>query len=266
MKGQVTFGKKKLDKAFVSIYADTATSLVQKMESDNEGWVAFQLPIQKTYTIKISKAGHITKIISVDAVIPKSKEGNYYFEFSVDLFEEVEGLDVSVLKNPVAKIFFNTFAKKFDYDYNYTAKINNDVKKLYLDYESYKKTGILPAGEASSQFTAKTENKNPDSLNTIPVVKAPVSVVPKQKVIFSVQVLASSEQQQRNSVKFRGMVNVKELQEDGLYKYYTGEYSELSQAKKMLENMRGYFPSAFIIAFVEGIKISEKDAFDLIGE
>ena len=113
MKGQVVIGKKYLSKAFIRIYADSSST-----------------PIQKLYIIKISKQGFVTKIITVDAHLPKSKEtGNYYFEFALELFENIEGLDVSMLKNPIAKVFFNTFTKKFDYDFNYTAKINNDLKK-----------------------------------------------------------------------------------------------------------------------------------------
>ena len=47
--------------------------------------------------------------------------------------EEV-GLDVAVLNEPIAKITYNNFNKTFDYDYNYTAKINNNIKKLYAEY------------------------------------------------------------------------------------------------------------------------------------
>ena len=99
MKGQVVFGKQYLSKAFIRVFADSSSTPVQKLESDIEGWVAFQLPLQGSYTIKISKQGYVTKIITIDAHLPKSQEtGNYYFEFAVELFENIEGLDVSVLK------------------------------------------------------------------------------------------------------------------------------------------------------------------------
>ena len=260
MKGQVTYGKKKLDKSFVKIYADTTSNIVQKMESDIGGWVAFQLPIQKTYTIKISKAGHVTKIISVDATMPKLNEGDYYFEFSVDLFENIEGLDVSVLKNPVAKIFFNTFTKKFDYDYNYTAKINNDVKKLYHDYELLKKQEGIPI-----QTMAKTENKisqttTPDTskkyvpANTITLIKS------EPKIIFSVEILTSDEQVSRNSPRFKGIVNVKEYKEGDVYKYAVGEYPTKEDAEKMKDRITGYFSDMNIVSFKEGKKIAEGES------
>lgn len=261
MKGRVTFGKKNLDKAFVRIYADTTPNIVQKMESDHGGWVAFQLPIQKFYTIKISKPGYVTKIIHVDAQMPKSQEtGDYYFEFAVDLFEEVEGLDVSMLKNPVAKIFFNTFIKKFDYDYNYTAKINNDVKKLYRDYELLKNPGGTQAETAAPSESIKSQTITPDTskeyapANTITVIKS------GPKIIFSVEILSSYEQVPRNSPRFKGIVNAKEYQEGDVYKYSVGEYPTKEEAEKMKDRIAGYFPDANIVSFKEGKKIVEGES------
>lgn len=260
MKGQVTYGKKKLDKAFVKIYVDTTSNIVQKMQSDNEGWFAFQLPIQKSYTIRISKPGHVTKIISVDAFMPKSKEGDYYFEFSVDLFEEMEGLDVSVLKNPVAKIFFNSFTQKFDYDYNYTVKINSDIKKLYRDYELLKKSDNKQTATLSKSETEKTQLPASDTsqkyipANTITLVKS------ESKIIFSVEIFSSDVQVPKNSVRFKGVVNVKEYKEGDVYKYAIGEYPTKEDAEKMKSRIEGYFSGTSIVSFKEGKKIIEEES------
>lgn len=249
------FEKKTLDKSFVRVYAENSSALLQKIESDASGWVAFQLPLQKFYTVKISKYGYVTKIITVDAAMPKSLEkGDYYFEFSVDLFEEIEGLDVSLLKEPVAKIFFNTFTKKFDYDYNYTAKINNDVKKLYSNYQLLKKQGKVQVFEKTEE--TKTE-VFPDTVKNADV-KA--DTPKKPSVIFSVEVLSSSEQIPKNSSLLKGIVNAKEYFEDELYKYYIGEYATSREAEKMKEDILGFFPTARIIAFKEGKKIPLEEA------
>lgn len=259
MKGQISYGKKKLDKVFVKIYSDTSSIVVQKMESDIGGWVAFQLPIQKTYTIKISKAGHVTKIISVDAIMPKLNEGDYYFEFSVDLFENVEGLDVSVLKNPIAKIFFNSFTKKFDYDYNYTVQINNDVKKLYRNYDLLKKQGNLQSvthKETETEMSADTSKKT--------IIASPLTVIKSEaKIIFSVGIVTSSEQVPRISPRFKGILNVKEYQEGDTYKYYVGEYPSQAEAEKMKDRISGYFPDASIAAFKDGKKITLEEAMNV---
>ena len=140
LKGRIMVGKKSLAGTLVTIYADTGMTVVQKVEADGKGYVAFHLPVQREYTMKISKQGYVTKRVSIDTRMPRDYEiGDYFFEFSVDLFLEIEGVDVSILKFPVAKIFFNTFNKGFDYDFNYTAKINKDLKKMYEEYDKQKK-------------------------------------------------------------------------------------------------------------------------------
>ena len=164
MKGRIMCGKKGLDSALVSVYLDSSSTLVQKTESDEKGWLALRLPVGKFYIIQISKTGYVPKIITIDSHMPKSfQTGDYYFEFSADLFEEIQGLDVTMLKLPVAKIFFNSFAKKFDYDYNYTAKINNDIKKLYESYKALKRkqdaAATLHKDAATPEPTDSTKGK-----------------------------------------------------------------------------------------------------------
>lgn len=272
MKGRIGLGKKSLSKAFIRIYTDSSVTPIQKFESDIDGWIAFQIPLQKFYTIRISKQGYVTKIITVDAHMPKSQEtGDFYFEFSVELFENIERLDVSMLKDPVAKIFFNTFTKKFDYDYNYTAKINNDLKKMYHDYDLLKKQGAATLVASDLKEKQKTENAFTEtekkSILTPPatVIKSN-PILSQQKVVFSIQIFSSSQQEPSNSIKFQRITDVKEMHENGKYHYHTGEFSDHSAAEKMLESIKKDFPNAFIIAFVEGIKISDKEARDLMSK
>ena len=253
-------GKKELTQALIRIYADTSTILVQKIETDERGWVAFQIPLQKFYTIKISKVGYVTKIITVDAHMPKSMEiGDYYFEFGVDIFEEVQGLDVSMLKEPVAKIFFNTFTKKFDYDYNYTAKINKDVKALYKNYD------LLKKNEKAQTRNSKTEDGTTKVISDTAKATSQ-SAVSKNipGLTFSVELLSSAEQIQKESPQFKGIVNVKEYKDETTYKYYVGAYSSLTDAERMKQSMLAHFPNANIIAFRDGKKLSSEEVLNLI--
>jgi hypothetical protein len=250
MKGRVVMGKKALTNALVKVYADTTSSIVQRMETDAEGYLALHLPLQKPYTIKISKPGYVTKIVYLDARLPESEEtGDYYFEFKVDLFEEIEGLDVSMLKYPIAIITFNTFKKNFDYDYNYTSMINIRLKKVYDEYKVLKKNN----GQKPPEKPSDKKETGPAPEITDP---RPVAVIPAgPKVTYSVEILTSAEQQQRNAPVFKGMVNVKEYQEGGQYKYYVGDYPTEKDAEKMKGNILGYFSGATIISFINGKKV-----------
>ncbi len=255
MKGQTVRGKKPVAKTLFKIYLDSST-IYQRVEADEGGWVAFQVPLQNFFTIKISKIGYVTKIITIDTHMPKSNEtGDYYFEFGMDIFEDVPGLDVSMLKEPVAKIFFNTFTKNFDYDYNYTAKINKDVKELYKNYEQLKKNS------KGKPDNSKSAEKNPSS-DSLKTVGQNSKVIPG--VTFSVELISSKDQLVKNAPDFKGIVNVKEYKDADLYHYYVGEYSSLGDAEKMKNNMSPHFPKANVIGFKEGKKLSAEEIFNLV--
>ena len=139
MKGNIKLLKDKdkekgvLDSALVSILNEKK-ELVTTFYSNRKGKVDFKLPLQRKYSIEISKKGCVSKIIEINTKMPQNKVKNYEFSFDIGIFEEVKGLNVSVLKKPIAKINYNTFMSVFDYDYNYTGKINMEIEKMYRDY------------------------------------------------------------------------------------------------------------------------------------
>lgn len=139
MKGNIKLLKDKdkekgvLDSALVSILNEKK-ELITTFYSNRKGKVDFKLPLQRKFSIEISKKGCVSKIIEINTKMPQNKVKNYEFSFDIGIFEEVKGLNVSVLKKPIAKINYNTFMSVFDYDYNYTGKINMEIEKMYRDY------------------------------------------------------------------------------------------------------------------------------------
>lgn len=126
-------GKQKaLDSVVVRILNETDFTMATRYSK--KGRCAVKLPLGKKYTIEFSKRGFVSKIIEVNAIVPRYDTFVSVFPFDIDLFQEVNGLDVAVLSEPIAKITYNNFNKTFDYDYNYTVKINNNIKKLYSEY------------------------------------------------------------------------------------------------------------------------------------
>lgn len=156
LKCLVKENKKGLENATVSIYLDSSAALLKKVKSDANGIAEFIVPLQQFYTIKVSKKGYLTKIVTIDTKMPKAHYvSDYSFEFSVDMLVEVPGLDASILKYPVSKIFFNTFTKKFDYDFNYIVKILKDLKKFYDNHKLLSKTHSSPVPSDTSKVNKK---------------------------------------------------------------------------------------------------------------
>ena len=124
--------QKALDSVIIRVLNETNFSMDKRFSK--KGRCAIKLPLGKKYTIEFSKKGFVSKIIEVNAIVPRYDSFVSVFPFDIDLFQEEAGLDVAVLNEPIAKITYNNFNKTFDYDYNYTAKINNNIKKLYAEY------------------------------------------------------------------------------------------------------------------------------------
>jgi hypothetical protein len=123
---------KPLDSALITIYnGDVPYS---ELWTNKKGKCSFKLPLDKNFVIQVAKVGFVTKSVAVYTKVPVDKREVYVFNFDVDLFEVVNGLDVSILNNPIAKVAYHLADENFGYDVAYTNKINLDLKKMYKNY------------------------------------------------------------------------------------------------------------------------------------
>ena len=124
---------KLLDSAMVTIYDGTHKPLVT-FRTTKKGKCDFRLPLNQKFTIEVTRKGYVTKFLEVNTKVPDDKKAAYIFPFSIDIFEAVKGLDVSVLKKPIAKVNYSFSQDHFSYDFTYTDRINNELKKMYKNY------------------------------------------------------------------------------------------------------------------------------------
>lgn len=113
--------------------------LIASYFTDKKGKVSFQLPLDKKYKLIIQKKGYVTKIVEVNATVPKDVNNAYIFGVDVALFAEVKNLNTDILLKPVAKVQYDKMSKEFNYDVAYTHKINGELKKMYKEYYTLKK-------------------------------------------------------------------------------------------------------------------------------
>lgn len=130
---------KPLDSVLVTIYnGDIPYS---EIWTNKKGKCSFKLPLEKSLTIQVSKKGFVTKSILVNTKVPYDDRDAFNFSCDVDIFEEIDGLDVTVLKSPIAKITYSPSLATFQYDISYTNKVNVELKKMYKIY--YKLQEVL---------------------------------------------------------------------------------------------------------------------------
>lgn len=136
-----------LDSVLISIYEGEVP--YSEFWTNKKGKCTFRLPLDKNFRIDIAKRGFVTKSIVVATRIPADKKDAFSFSFDVDIFEEVKGLDVSVLKNPIARVSYSAISGNFEYDVSYTSRINNELKKMYKNYYHLQKVAADSAVRAA---------------------------------------------------------------------------------------------------------------------
>ena len=124
----------------VTITVKRNGSTWKTITSPANGKFDLSLPPDGIYLLEFSKFGHVTKRIEFSTKNVPPEDAKYGFEFPMEmnLFEKMEGLDVSVLDKPIAKVAFDPSTGYMDYDPAYTKSIQKELdskiqKALYSD-------------------------------------------------------------------------------------------------------------------------------------
>lgn len=98
------------------------------------------------YTIVFSKPGYVTKTVEFDTKAPKEHiaDGFDPYKIEVKLFQQFDGVNLTVFNQPVGKIRYNKELDEFDYDTDYTKSILSNLqaaeKELAAKSEHAKKS------------------------------------------------------------------------------------------------------------------------------
>ncbi|HIA12115.1 MAG TPA: carboxypeptidase regulatory-like domain-containing protein [Flavobacteriales bacterium] len=133
--GKVTKNGVALGGALVSLKINSKEEA--KIKTTGNGKFIFLLQPDNTYIIEISKPGLVSKSIEFSTKnVPDDKVGKGFppFPILIELFEEIEGLDIAFLEEPIGKIRYYDKADNFDYDESYTKPIQARLKRLMKNY------------------------------------------------------------------------------------------------------------------------------------
>ena len=122
--------KKRMEGATITVKRNG--SVFKTLSSPSDGKFQISLPPDATYVIEFSKPGHVSKRIELSTKHVPPDDAKYGFDFPMEmnLFEEIDGLDVSVLNQPIAKVAFNPATGYMDYDPAYTKSIKKELERL----------------------------------------------------------------------------------------------------------------------------------------
>lgn len=154
-KGQEKEGESlPLDSVLITIFGNDVP--LSKIWTNKKGKCNLKLPLDKNIRIQVFKKGFVAKSIAVNTKVPAANKDIFNFSCDVDIFEEIEGLDVTILNSPIAKITYSPSLESFQYDVSYTNKVNVELKKMYKKYYS-----LQEAKKDTTLKEKKAPTKNP---------------------------------------------------------------------------------------------------------
>lgn len=82
------------------------------------------------------------------------------------------------------------------------------------------------------------------------------------KVCFKVQVFSMTKELKSDDPQLKGLKDVTFYKENDLFKYTTGIFTNVADARKYKTQIADTFPGAFVVAFVDGKRVSVQEAID----
>lgn len=134
-----TVKKEETKKRFegVTITVKKNGAVWKTLTSESSGKFNAALEPDAVYVLEFSKPGHVTKRIEFSTKNVPPDDAKYGFEFPMEmnLFEKMDGLDVSILNKPIAKVAFDPATGYMDYDAAYTKSIKSELDRLKKELE-----------------------------------------------------------------------------------------------------------------------------------
>lgn len=133
--GNVKEGKKSLTGVTIDVFDGPTKS--GTVTSKTLGRFAFNLNFDKIYIVFFKKSGFVTKKVEINTFV-EEKDINWSYTFEMQMIEMVEGLDISPLKQPVAKIVYDESEGDFAFDEVYLKTMQAKLTKMMAQQKKLK--------------------------------------------------------------------------------------------------------------------------------
>ena len=108
--------------------------------TDASGDYSFNLPLGGDFLVTVSKDGYVSKRFSVSTlgVPPEKAEMKFpVIQADMGLNKRMEGVDYSLLNQPINKYNYNPTKDNFEYDKNYLDQSNSLIFQFLCDMKEY---------------------------------------------------------------------------------------------------------------------------------
>lgn len=131
---------------------------LEELSITKKGRFDLKLALGADYKVTFSKAGYITKIVTINTEVPEeSIEANPNFppvKLIINLFPHTEDVDLSIFDQPIAILIYNPELDDFTFDKEYAEKIKNRIAQTEQEIRRQLATKGPAAMEKERQFAA----------------------------------------------------------------------------------------------------------------
>ncbi|HNP48614.1 MAG TPA: N-acetylmuramoyl-L-alanine amidase [Bacteroidia bacterium] len=180
--------------------------------------------------------------------------------------DEAKYLNSEKGQSEIAHGIFNAFKSyKNSIEANGINQEGQEPEKTDQAGDSAEKSDKIKSDEDKNVAESKPVSNIPDKSEEPVVIKDNTADPKPLRPVFGVQILISPSKIARGSAKFKGLKNVREEKDKGMYKYVTGETTSMADAVNLQDEMRKKgFKDAFVVAYLNDKRISIKEARQLV--
>ena len=180
--------------------------VVQSAMTDGSGNYFFSLPLGAEYLVVVSKDGYVSKKFSVNTLgVPPEKATSKFadIEASLSLFKRYEGVDYSLLNQPLNKYSYNPYKDNFEYDKAYLEQMIagmqsiKEAEKAVKNKEKEKEANYQASIKAGDKAFGKKEWQGAIGNYQSALVIKPTETYPKEQITNINKIIADAEAQAR---------------------------------------------------------------------
>ncbi|MEX1131674.1 MAG: hypothetical protein WEC15_00480, partial [Flavobacteriales bacterium] len=146
------YSSKKIDGVTISVFKNG--SKLMDVQTNASGKYDVNLDYGADYKLVYSKNGLVSKSIAMDTrnVPEEDRVGGHGFNLEMTLFNDLPGVDFTVLEQPIGKAKYYPDKSEVAWDIAYTEQIRNEVNRLMKEYDDSKKREAGSEAEYAKQM------------------------------------------------------------------------------------------------------------------
>lgn len=194
IKGKIKDGSKSISTVKIEVYESNI--LKESVNSESSGRFNLKLEFDKKYIIQFSKNSYVSKKVEFDTHVDE-KQYVWPYPFTIELFETIDGLDVSALNAPVTKIYYSKNEGDFIFDIPYTNGMKAKIAQIQIEIDAFKRQAYTnKIGEADKKYREKKFDQAIDLYEEAITIN-PFTDYPDKQIMLCEKRLAGSDGDQR---------------------------------------------------------------------